>query len=148
MSRVNNNNIDFRFYQSIHTLQNICCDSNGSTTEQTTIFIFCRQRIFDLLLNIFDGDQTFQIEVIIYDRQFFFSCLCKNLLGFFQSDTLFCCDQSFGCHTVFDFLCKIFFKFQITVSDDTNQFSAFRNRYAGNSEFCHQIIGIFQCMFR
>ena len=146
--RVDNNDINFCFYQSIHTFHHVCCDSNSCTTKQTTVFVFCRLRIFDLFFNIFDGDQTFQVEVIIYDRQFFFSCLCKDLFGFIQCDTFFCCDQSFGCHTVFDLLGEILFEFQVTVCDDTNQFSAFCNRHTGDSEFCHQIVGIFQCVFR
>ena len=59
MCGIYNDNIYMSFYQSINTIHHVCCDTDSSTTEQTTLFIFCRKRIFDLFFNIFDCDQTF-----------------------------------------------------------------------------------------
>ena len=148
MRGIDNDNIDMSLYQRIYTLQNVCCNTNSCTAQQTTMIVLGRQRVFDLFLNILDRDQTFEIEVLVNDRQLFFSCLGKDCLGLFQCDTFRSSDQILAGHAVLDLLCEILFEFQITVGNDTDKLSALSNRYTGDTEFCHQIVGIFQCIFR
>ena len=146
--RVQNNDIDMCIYQLLCTIQNVCCDTKCSTAQQTAFGVFGRERILDLFFNILDRDQSFEIEVIIHDRQFLFSCFCKDLFCLFQCDTFFCSDEVFRSHGFFDLFAEILFKLQITVCDDTYQFSVFCNRHTGNTELCHQIVCFFQCIVR
>ena len=148
MSGIQNNNVYVSFYQSIHTIQNIGSDTYCSSAEQTTLCVLCRQGIFDLFFNIFDSDQTTKVEIIIHDRKFFLSCFCQDLLCLIQSDAYLGSDQIFRSHGFFDLLGEICLKFQVTVGNDTYQFSIFSNGYARDPELGHQVIGICQCMLR
>ena len=59
VSGIQHNNVYLSLYQSFHTIQNIGCDTYCSSAEQTALCVLCGQRIFDLFLDIFDGDKTF-----------------------------------------------------------------------------------------
>ena len=148
MCGIQNNNVNLGFCQSCHTIQNIGSNTNTCTAEQTSLCILCCKRIFDRLLNILDRDQALQIEVLINDRQLLFSCLCQNLLCFFQCDTFGSRNQTFTGHGFFNLLGKICLEFQVAVGNDADQLFALCDRDTGNTEFCHQFIGICKGMLR
>ena len=145
---IDNDHVYMGINQSLHTLQNVCCDTYGSTAQQTSLLVLCGQRIFDVLLDILDRDQTSQIEIIIHDRQFFFSGFCQDLFCFLQRHAYLCGNQSFAGHGFLNLLCEICLEFQVTVCNNTNQFCALCDWYTGDTEFCHQIVGIRQSMLR
>ena len=57
--RVENNNIDLCIYKGFRSLKNICCDSDCSTAEKSSVVILCGVRILDLFLDIFDRNESF-----------------------------------------------------------------------------------------
>ena len=59
VSRIHDYYVNLRLHQSIHALQAVRCNADRSAAEETSLGIFCLQRIFDLLLDIFDRDETF-----------------------------------------------------------------------------------------
>ena len=134
---VKNNYINLGFNKCCHSVKYICCNTDTGTAEQSALFILCCKRIFDRLFNILNCNKTFQIKIVIHDRKLFFSCLCQNCLCFFQCNAFLCCNQSLGSHGLFDLFTEICFKFQITVCNDTDKFTAFRDRNTGNTEFSH-----------
>ena len=58
-ARVENNNIDLCIYKGFRSLKNICCDSDCSTAEKSSVVILCGVRILDLFLDIFDRNESF-----------------------------------------------------------------------------------------
>ena len=58
MCGIQYNNINLGCYQSCHTIQYVGGDTYTGAAEQSALGILGCQRIFDGLLNIFDGDQT------------------------------------------------------------------------------------------
>ena len=67
VSGIYNNNINISLHKSIYTSQHISCNANSSTAEQTSLLIFGSERIFDLFLDVLDGDKTLQVKIIIYN---------------------------------------------------------------------------------
>ena len=148
VSGVDDDHVYVCFYQRIDTIEHVCRDADCGTAEQTSLLILGGQWVLDGFLDIFDGDQTFEVEIVIDNRKFFFSGFCKDCFCLVQRNAYFCSDQVFAGHGLFDFLGEISFKLQITVCNNTNQFSVLGNRDTGNTEFCHPIIGIFQGVLR
>ena len=111
VSGIHDNHIHLGIHKRLHTFQAVGCNSDGRAAEQTPLGILRGRRVLDLLLNVLDGDQPFQVAVFIHDRKLFLSCLCKDLLCFVQCDPFAGCDQSLGGHAFFDFLGEICFEF-------------------------------------
>ena len=128
VSGIDHDHVYIGFHKRVNTGEYIGCDSHSGSAEQAALSVFCGQRIFDLFLNILDRDKSFQIAFIIYDRELLFSCFRQNLLGLFQSNSLFRCDQPLGSHGFFNFLREVFFKFQITVRNNADQFASLCDR--------------------
>ena len=148
VSGVKHNYVNVCLHQSLYAVENICGDAECSSTEQTTLCILCRQRILDLLLNILDRDQTLEVEIIIDDRQFLNSCLCKDALCLHQSNAFLCSYKILGSHALTNLLAEILLELQITVGDDSHQLTSFCDRNTGDAELAHQLICILECVLR
>ena len=148
MGGIQNDNVHTGLHQCLYTLQHIGGDTHCCAAEQTSLAVLGRLGIFDLFLDILDGDESLQIEVVIYDGQLLLAGFGKDLLGLFQGDALFCGDQALGGHAFLDLLGKIGLELQVTIGDDTHQLAALGDRHAGNAELGHQVVGVRQCMLR
>ena len=145
---IQNHHVHLRVHQGAHAVKHVCRDSHAGTAQQPSLGVFCGKRIFNRLLDILDGDQAHQIEILVHDGKLFLPRLRKNFLRFFQGDALSCGDQSFRGHGLFNFLREICFELKIPVGNDTDQPAAFRNRYAGDAELRHQVIRVLKSMLR
>ena len=145
---IQNHHVHLRIHQSAHAVKHVRRDSHAGSAQQPSLRVFCGKRIFNRLLNILDGDQAHQVEILVHDRKLFLSRLCQDFLSFFQGDALSCGDQPFRGHGLFNFLREICFELKITVGNDANQPAAFRNRYAGDAELRHQVVRILKSMLR
>ena len=125
---IHHNNIYFCLHELFHTIQTICSDTDCCAAEQSSLGVFRRQRILDLFLYILDRNEPFQVPFIIYDRKFLFSGFCEDLFRLFQSNPLFRRDQSLRSHGFFYLLREVFFKLQVTVRNDSDQFASLRDR--------------------
>ena len=59
MRGIHDDHIHGSLYQRFHTGKHIGCNTDGASAQKTSLCVFGRQRIFDLFLNILDGDQAF-----------------------------------------------------------------------------------------
>ena len=126
MGGIQDNHIHLGLYQSRHTLQHIGCDTHGRAAEQSSLSVLCGQRVLNLLLNILDGNESFQVKIVIYYRQLLNPGLCQNRLRLLKGNPLLGSNQIPGV--------KILLKLQIAVCDDANQPLTFCNRYTGDTE--------------
>ena len=148
MGAVENHHVHLCIHKRSHSVKNICRDSHSGAAQEPSLGILCRKRILDCLFNILNGNQTYQIIVIIYYRKLFLPGFRKNALRLFQGNSLSGRNQTLRCHGFLDLLGKIRLKLQIPVGNDSYKLSAFRDRHAGDSEFAHQSIRIRQSVIR
>ena len=146
MGAVQYDHIHLCIHQSRHSLQHIGCDSHSGAAEQPSLLVLCRQGVFYGFLDVFDGDEAFQIEVLVHDRKLFLPGLCQNLLRLFQRDVLVGGDQPLAGHGFLDFLGEICLEFQVAVGDDAHQPAALGDGDAGDAELGHQRVCICQGM--
>ena len=66
------------------TLQVIAGRADGGADAQAAVLVFGGVGIFELFLNVLDGDQALEIEIVVHDEQFFDAMLVQDLLGFFE----------------------------------------------------------------
>ena len=59
MCRINYDHIYISLHKRINTCKHICCDTNRSTTEKSSLCILGCKRILDLFLDILDGNESF-----------------------------------------------------------------------------------------
>jgi hypothetical protein len=65
-------------------LQKISGRADRCADAQAALLVFRRARIFELFLNVFDGDQPFEVEILVYDQKFFDAMFLQDALGFFE----------------------------------------------------------------
>ena len=94
MCAIQYNNVYLCLYQCSGTLQHISRDTDRCAAEQTSLCILGRIRVLDLLFDIFNCNKTFQIEIVIYDRELLFSRLGKNFFCLLNRCADLCRDQS------------------------------------------------------
>ena len=75
--RIHDDNIHMGVDQGLHALHHIGGNADAGAAEQTSLIVLCGEGIFDLLLNILDGNQTFQIVVVIHDGEFLFLAFAR-----------------------------------------------------------------------
>ena len=101
---VENDHVNFCIDQCLYSLQTVGCDADCCTAEKTSLLVLCGKRIFDLLFDILYCNQSFEIKILIYNREFFLSGFGKVILCLLQSDALLSRDQSFLSNGLFDLL--------------------------------------------
>ena len=61
--------------------------ADGAGNQQAALRVLAGVRVFQLLLNVLDGDQTFQFEGVVDDQQLFDAVFVKD---FFQLAPVWC----------------------------------------------------------
>ncbi len=134
--------IDLRINKCRYSVEAVCGNSYSCTAEESSLLILSGERILDLLLDILDGDESLEVEIIINDGELLLASLCKDLLCLIEGDTLLRGNEVLAGHALLDLLAVIGLKLKITVGDDTDEFFALGDRYTGDPELSHEIIRI------
>ena len=112
------------------------------------MLVLRRARILQFFLDVFDGDQTFQVEVLIHDQQLLDAVLLQDAFGFFQRRAHGYSHEIVFRHHRADQLRVIFFKAKVTVGQDSRQPGAARHRQTGNLVLVHDFQRLAQCDVR
>ena len=148
MRGIQHHDIHLRLHKGLHALQHIGRNADGRAAQKPSLFVLGGQRVLNLLLNILDGDETLQIEILVHNRKLLHTGLGQNRLGLLERNALPGCHQVLCGHAFLDRTVEIFLKFQIPVCDDAHQLLSLGNGNAGNAELCHKVIGIPQGVLR
>src|SRR6266403_4412840 len=62
--------------------EEIASCANGGADAEATLLVFCGARIFELFLDVFHGDEAFEVEVLIDYEEFFNAMLLEEALRF------------------------------------------------------------------
>ena len=84
MRGIDHNDVHLGAYQFRHALQIIPCGANGSADAQPALVVFRGERVFDLLGDVLDRDQSLQVLIVVHNQQFLDPVLVQNALRFFQ----------------------------------------------------------------
>ena len=123
MSRIHDDDIDLGFFQFAGPLQIISAGTHGCSYSQAAIGILGCIGIGDHLHDVFDGNQTLQLVVFVHHQQFFDAVFVECFLGLLHGNSLAHRDQIVLGHQLRNRKIQIGFKSQITVGENTQQFS-------------------------
>src|SRR5580765_3904624 len=140
--RVDNQTIDSRFDQFVGAFFEIAGGANRGGDSQPAQIVFGRGRILDRLLNVLNGDQTFEVFVVVDDQELFDPVLLQDCLRLIQG----CADrnryQRLRRHHFRNRQLETCFETQIAIGDNSYQVSVFiDDRYAADVITLHYIEG-------
>ena len=137
-------------YQGGYTVQHVLGGADGSAAQQTAALVTGGVGILHSLLNVFDGDKSLQVHVLVHQGELFNAVMPQDLLGFFECGTHRSGDQVVLGHHVFDGLVKIaaFHETHVPVGDDAHQHAVLADGHAGDLEPAHDLVGFFHQVVR
>ena len=144
---VDRDHVHARIHERAHSFDDVRRDADRSTREQPSRLILGGMGVFDGFFDVFDGDETFEIAVLVHKRQFFYPMHAQDLLRLFERRAHGRGYQIILGHDLADELGEIRFKAQIAVGDDTDELFAARDRNAAYLELAHEIERIAELMF-
>ena len=121
------------------TLEEVAGSADGAGDAQAAFFILGGIGIFQLLLNVFDGDEALELVGVVDDQQFLHAVLVEDFLGLLQSGAHGDRDEILLGHHVVDGDVGAGDKAEIAVGEDADQFAIAGDRDAGDLESAHQL---------
>ena len=111
----------------------VAAGTDSGADTQPPLVILAGQRVVLCLLNVLDGDQPAQLEIVIDHQHFFDAMTVQQLLDVVQASPFFHRDQLIlGRHDVLHRSVHPAFKPDVTASDNAQQVTAIDHRQAGN----------------
>src|SRR5208337_1158911 len=84
VSGINGEDIGFAFGHFDGALEKIAGGANGGADVEAAVIVFGGAGIFEFFLDVFYGDETLEIEILVNDEELFDAVLLKDLFGFFE----------------------------------------------------------------
>ncbi len=128
MRGIDNNDIDLGSNQFSHSFEIIAGRSDRGADAQAALTVFCGQGVFDLLRDVFNRDQSFEVLVPVDDKQLFDAMLVQNPLRFFERRADWNRHQIVFRHHLADRQVKTRFEAQIAIGQNTDEPSIFGDR--------------------
>ena len=142
MCAVDGEYVDLGFGEFLRALQKISGRSDGCAHAQAALGIFGGVGILQLLLNVFDRDQAFEVVFVVDDEKFLDAMLVKNFFRFFESGSHGNGDEVFLGHHFIDGNVEAGFKAQIAVGENADQLSVLGDGHAGDLVLAHDLKGV------
>src|SRR6266446_2064068 len=136
---INGEDIGFCLGHLDGTFKEIAGGADGSADGEAAVVVFCSARIFEFFLNVFYGDEAFEVEVLVNDEKFFDAVLLENFFGFVESGADGDGDEIVLGHHLADELRMIFFEAEVAVGEDACKASAARDGEAGDAVLGHDV---------
>src|ERR1051325_151073 len=140
VGRVDYEAIDARFYELISTLAIIAGGANCSRHLQSSEIVFRRRWVLDRFLNIFDGDQSFYMFIIIDDEQLLDAMFLQHGFGLFERRAHGNSYERLFCHYFSDGNIEARFETKIAIGDDADEMTGLINhRHAADVKPLHHL---------
>ncbi len=139
MRRINCQHVRLGFRHLHRALDKISSRSDRRSCNQPALAVFRRPRIFQFFLNVFYGDQSFEVEILIHHQQLFDAMFLQDFFGTFQRRAYRHGHQIVLGHHRADQLSVIFFKAQVAVGKNSRQSRAPRHRQSGDPVLGHDL---------
>ena len=148
MGRIQGQHVGTGLHQGGHAVQHVGSDADGGTHQQAALLVTGGVGVHGGLLDVLDGDQALQAEVLVHDGQLLDLVLAQDLTGLGQGGALGGGDQVLPGHHVVDELVHVGLELHITVGDDADQTAVVADGHAGDAVFGHQLVGLGQGVAR
>ena len=139
MRGIDDNDIDAGLDQRGDTLFGAFTDAHRCADAQTSEFVLAGKRMFGRLLNVLDGNEALEVEVLIHDEEFFDAVLLQDFFGVLERRAHRNRDQIVLRHHVRNRHIVAVLKPQIAIRENTHQLAVFRHWHAGNAVALHHI---------
>ena len=136
---IDGENVGADFGHVYSTFEEIAGSPDCGAYAEAAVVVFGGTRIFEFFLNVFYGDETFEVEILIDDEKFFDAVLLKNFFGLFESGADGNGDQIVFGHDLADELAMIFFEAKIAIGEDAGETRAAGDGKAGDAVFGHDL---------
>ncbi len=111
--------------QFLGAFQEIAGGADGRAHAQAALLVLGGVGIFQLFLNVLDGDEALQVVLIVHDQQFFDAVLVEDGLGFFERGADGNGDEVVLGHHVADGHVGAGFEAKVAIGQDADEACAF-----------------------
>ena len=140
---IDDENVDVRVDQRRRAIERIARDADGRAAAQPSQRILAGVRILDRLLDVLDGDQALQLEVLVDHEKLFDLRLVQNLARLVERGADRHGDQPLLRHHFGDRARSVGLESQVAIGQDADQPSllaaAFGDRHARDAVPLHQL---------
>jgi hypothetical protein len=131
--------VHLRAGQLHSAFQEISGRSDGGAGEQPPLVVLGGVREIESLLNVLDGNQALEVEILIHDEQFFNPVLLQHTLGFLERRAHGHRDQVLLGHHGADRLAEVLLEAQVPVGQDAHEKRPPRHRESGDAVLRHDV---------
>src|SRR5215471_818650 len=124
------------------TLQEIASRTDGGAHSEAALVVLRGPRIFEFFLDVFNGDETLEVEVLIDDEEFFDAMFLQDFFRTLEGGADRDGDEIVFGHHLADQLAEIFFKAQVAVGEDASETCTAGNGQAGDAVLIHDFEGL------
>ena len=131
-------------HQGGHPVQHVGGGADGGAHQQAALLVTGGVGVHLGLLDVLDGDEALQTEVLVHDGQLLDLVLAEDLLGLGQGGALGRGDQVLLGHHVVDELVHVGLELHVPVGDDADELTVVADGHAGDAELGHQLVRLGQ----
>ena len=142
MGAVNGQDVRLAGREFLRTVEVIASSTDSCADAQPSLCVFGCVGVFQFFLNVFYGDQAFQIVLVIDDQQFLDAMLMQNIFRIFQRGADRDGNEVVFSHHLVDRDIEACLKAQVPVREYSDQLSVVGDRHAGNLVLAHDLEGI------
>ncbi len=139
---IDGEDVDFGFGHFDGAFEEVAGGADGGADAEAAVVVFCGARIFEFFLDVFNGDEAFEVEVLIDDEKFFDAVFLQDAFGFVERRADRDGDEVVFRHDGADELIVIFFEAQVAVGEYAGEARAARDRKAGDAVLLHDFEGL------
>ena len=145
--RVDDDGINARLHQGLHTLEGIGCHTHSGSHAQTSLGILASHGLVGRLGDVLVGDETDEVVLFIHYGKFLYLVLQENLAGTLQVSLLVRHHQVLLGHHLVYLAAQVRLETEVTVGHDAHQLVVLIDH--GNTSdvvFGHEVQGILHCL--
>ena len=139
---VNGEDVGFGFGHFDGAFEEIAGGANGGADAEAAVVVFGGAGIFEFFLDVFDGDEALEVEVLIDDEKFFDAMFLEDFFGFVEGGADGDGDEIVLGHDVADELGVIFLEAEVAVGEDAGEAGAAGDGKAGDAVLVHDFEGL------
>ena len=128
--------------QRADPVQEVRAHAYGGAYQQSAVFVFCGIGVLYGFFDVFYGDQTFKVARFVHEREFFDAVFAEDRLRFLERGSDRSGNEVVFRHHVADGLVEIGFETKVAVRQYADEFPVNADRYAADTVFAHQRVGV------
>ena len=146
---IHHNHVHTRFSQQGDALLGALAHAHRSANPQLALAVLACQRMLGGFLNVLDGNQATQLEIIVDHQHPLQTVFMHQRHGFIAAGAFLDRDQAVSRrHDISDRLIKVDLEAQVAVGDDADHMAIIHHRQAGNLVLAGQCQDIPDCHLR